>query len=125
MLEKGSIVLPIASDPLTAPMVSNPGTIACGETRAPGVATDSMVRPSPPAQSFKSLPEAEASGEATTTVYAPAGSVRDCMASLLVAVQGGHDQLHRVRRHLANQTGEPLVVELGGRIVEQQAGLHR
>ncbi len=67
------------SDPFTAPMVNTAGTIAWGASNEPDVDADRVVRPSPPAHSFKNLPDAAASGEATTTVYVPVGSVTNCM----------------------------------------------
>src|SRR5579864_1718187 len=75
VLEKYSSVLPMPSEPLTAPAVSTPVAMVWGETRPPEVDTDKVVRPSPPAHSLRNLPAFEASGDATTRVYVPAGSV--------------------------------------------------
>ena len=39
-------------------------------------------------------------------------------------VQRGHDQLHRLSRYLADESCQSLLVQFGGRIIQQQARLH-
>ena len=63
-LLKCSMLSPTPSEPFTAPILITPVANVCGETKLPAVEMESAVKPSPPTQSFRNLPAAEASGVA-------------------------------------------------------------
>src|SRR3954468_17877846 len=120
-LLNGSILLPAASDPLTAPTVTAPFANAWGVTRPPVVDLDNDVRPSPPTHTFRNFVAALASGVATYNLKVAPLNVTVCEIRLSVAVLAERQPWAPVVV-LTQMTSNLLLFWLGGSAHENATG---